>query len=97
MVDAVIDTTGQVADHIRRVRDGGTVTTVVPPAFPSERGIRSSLTWREPDPDDLAQVAAALANGVLTPRVAMTFPLEQAAQAHARFEQRGLKGKIVLV
>jgi NADPH2:quinone reductase len=35
--------------------------------------------------------------GLLTPRVAQTYPLSQAGEAHARLIQGGLRGRIVLL
>jgi NADPH:quinone reductase-like Zn-dependent oxidoreductase len=35
--------------------------------------------------------------GLLTPRVAQTYPLSQAAEAYARFARGGQRGRIVLV
>ena len=42
---------------------------------------------------DLARLAGL---GRLTPRVAGTFPFEEAAQAHATFAKGGVRGRVVL-
>jgi NADPH:quinone reductase-like Zn-dependent oxidoreductase len=36
-------------------------------------------------------------DGLITLRVAATFPAEQAAEAHRRLEARGIRGRLVLV
>lgn len=46
--------------------------------------------------DRLDLVRQAVEDGALTPRVALTMPLAQAAQAHRLVERGGLRGRIVL-
>lgn len=47
--------------------------------------------------DDLRQLAALAATGGLTVHIDTALPLEQAAQAHQRLEQRQTRGKVVLL
>jgi NADPH:quinone reductase-like Zn-dependent oxidoreductase len=47
--------------------------------------------------DDLTQVLALLADGVLTPQVAARFPLSEAGSALALAESRTVAGKVVIV
>jgi NADPH:quinone reductase-like Zn-dependent oxidoreductase len=44
----------------------------------------------------LEHIVELTESGKLTPRVAETFPLERAADAHARVERGGLRGRVVL-
>lgn len=46
--------------------------------------------------DKLAELTELAAAGILTPRVAQTFPAEQAAEAHRRMEAGGVRGRLVL-
>jgi NADPH:quinone reductase-like Zn-dependent oxidoreductase len=51
----------------------------------------------ESDPEELERLLRAVAEGRLRTRVAETVALGQAAEAHRMSEQRGRRGKIVLV
>jgi NADPH:quinone reductase-like Zn-dependent oxidoreductase len=50
-----------------------------------------------PEAARLAYLSALAEVGLLTPRVALTYPLSQAAEAHARLIQGGRRGRIVLL
>ncbi|MFD7960793.1 NADP-dependent oxidoreductase [Streptomyces zaomyceticus] len=52
--------------------------------------------WVRPDPVDLAALADLVDDGVLTVRVARTFPLERAADAQRANAAGGLNGKVVV-
>ncbi|MFJ2935634.1 NADP-dependent oxidoreductase [Streptomyces sp. NPDC087219] len=52
--------------------------------------------WVRPDPVDLAALADLVDDGVLSVRVARTFPLEQAADAQRANAAGGLNGKVVV-
>lgn len=45
----------------------------------------------------LAELVRAVDAGELTLRVAETYPLEDAAKAHARLAEGGVRGRLVLV
>jgi D-arabinose 1-dehydrogenase-like Zn-dependent alcohol dehydrogenase len=47
--------------------------------------------------DWLSEVRHLTMRGVLVPRVAETYPLEQAADAQRRMEAGGLRGRAVIV
>jgi NADPH:quinone reductase-like Zn-dependent oxidoreductase len=86
------------ADVLPAVRDGGRFAAVLAPAAPAaERGIVVETVQQAPDAPRLAALVAAVEAGRLTLRVAGTFPLREAAAAHARFEKGGLRGRLVLV
>ncbi|GGN72834.1 NADP-dependent oxidoreductase [Nocardia rhizosphaerihabitans] len=92
-VDAVLDTAGLSAMALATVRNRGSFVTVVGGADPIPlRGIRVHHTWISADGAALATLAAY----DLTLRVAGTLPLEQAAHAHTRLAEGGLRGRIVL-
>jgi len=50
-----------------------------------------------PEATRLSHLSALAEVGVLTPRIARTYPLSEAAQAHAQVARGGLRGRIVLV
>jgi NADPH:quinone reductase-like Zn-dependent oxidoreductase len=60
------------------------------------RGLRTTGMLVEPDGDDLQELAALVDTGAVRVRVAETFPLERAADAHRLGEQGRTAGKIVL-
>jgi NADPH:quinone reductase-like Zn-dependent oxidoreductase len=94
-VDAVLDTT--LLGVIAAVRDGGTFVTTRMDALPkAERGIRVRLTQVSPDAAMLTTLSDLATSGALTLRVAQTYPLEEAAQAHGRLAEGGLRGRLVL-
>ena len=88
------------------VRDGGAVATVRGYSNDGHRGLRffSTLVWDYAASGmENGVVGAALdrlrqqvEEGVLTLRVAATFPVEQAAEAHRRLENGGVRGRLVL-
>ncbi len=98
-VDALADGAVQNELVIGAVRDGGAFTSVR--GFPGDgqRDIRFSVTlvtkyWREQVKlDELGRLAEA---GVLSLRVAQTYPAEQAAEAHRRLEAGGSRGRQVV-
>jgi NADPH:quinone reductase len=96
-VDAVVDTAGVGEAALGAVRDGGSFVTTFPPSVPeSVRGIAVSAVQVDPDGDWLGELVALVEQGTLSLRVAQSYPLDDAAQAHARFEKRGVRGRLVL-
>ncbi|MFE6920095.1 NADP-dependent oxidoreductase [Nocardia sp. NPDC057663] len=94
-VDAVLDTVGLSTRALAAVRNRGSFVTVVAGAGADPiplRGIRVHHAWISADGSALATLAAY----DLTLRVADTLPLEQAAHAHTRLAEGGLRGRIVL-
>ncbi|MFD9546818.1 NADP-dependent oxidoreductase [Nocardia salmonicida] len=92
-VDAVLDTAGLSTRALAAVRNRGSFVTVVGGADPIPlRGIRVHHIWISAD----GAALATLAGYDLALRVADTLPLEQAADAHARLAEGGLRGRIVL-
>ncbi|MFE9364768.1 NADP-dependent oxidoreductase [Streptomyces sp. NPDC006978] len=96
--DAVLDAAVLGADALAYVRDGGDYVGVIPNAGPpSVRDIRVQVVEVAADGDRLAELVKLVDEGVLTPRVARTYPLEQAADAHTRLAEGGVRGRLVLV
>jgi NADPH:quinone reductase-like Zn-dependent oxidoreductase len=97
-VDAVFDTSGAglLADAIALTGDAGRVITIADESAP-EHGVR--FTGQDPAdraPEALPELAALLAGGGLAVPVWRTYPLAQAAEAHAALDAHGNQGKIVL-
>lgn len=78
------------------LREGGTAVFTRPPQPAASERFRFETVMVQPDPATLTEMAQLLAEGVLRTRVARTFPLEEAAEAHRVAEAGGLKGKVVL-
>ena len=81
------------------VRDGGILVSTLPPslaplaAAAGERGVRLAGLFVECDQLGMRGLAELVTRGLLRPRIAATYPLEEAASAHAR---RHGPGKVVL-
>ncbi|MVU78492.1 zinc-binding dehydrogenase [Nocardia sp. ET3-3] len=97
-VDAVIDAALLGGAVLPVVRDGGVFVALLPTvAPPAERGITVTAVQQAPDGRRLAELVDLVESGALTLRVAETYPLTEAAAAHARFEKGGLRGRLVLL
>jgi NADPH:quinone reductase len=96
-VDAVVDAAVLgIAAH-EALRSGGTFVALVAPfAPPPIRGTRVVVQEVLADGARLAELSALAGAGRLTLRVAATFPLARAAEAHALVERGGLTGRVVL-
>ncbi|MEU3844620.1 NADP-dependent oxidoreductase [Streptomyces sp. NPDC028635] len=96
--DAVLDAAVLGETALAWVRDGGAYTGVIPQAQPaSVRGVRTAAVEVSADGARLAELVRLVDEGVLTLRVAETFALDDAAKAHARLAQGGVRGRLVLV
>lgn len=104
-IDVVFNTVGDAYDggSLTVLRDGGTLVSI-PGDGPSEqtvqaaaaRGIRTGWTLVEPDRHGLLALTELVEAGALRPEIAATFPLADAAAAHALGEVGHTAGKIVL-
>ena len=56
----------------------------------------NALTWVKEYPHYLEQFVPWVQRGQLTIRIAHTYPLADAAQAHAAFERRQVSGRVLL-
>jgi NADPH:quinone reductase-like Zn-dependent oxidoreductase len=98
-VDAVFDAAGAglLADAIELAGDADHVITIADDNF-AEYGVR--FTGADPAdrvPEARPELAALLADGKLRVPIWRTYPLAQAAQAHADLEARRNHGKIILL
>jgi NADPH:quinone reductase len=97
-LDAVLDTAVVGAPALGAVRDGGVLVAVTGPGTPpAQRGIRVETVHVVGDGAQLASLARLAAEGALTPRVAATYPLDDAAPAYRAVAAGGLRGAVVLV
>ncbi|MFJ6899524.1 NADP-dependent oxidoreductase [Streptomyces hokutonensis] len=97
-VDAVLDAAVLGERALAWVRDGGAFAGVIPQAAPApERGVRTGAVEVSADGARLAELVALVEKDVLTLRVADTYPLADAAEAHARLAEGGVRGRLVLV
>ena len=77
--------------------DGATIVSTRPVEDEPGRGIRQEAMLIEWDADGLRGLLHDVAGGRLRTRVDRTVPLTDAAEAHRLSDQRGRRGKIVLV
>ena len=98
-VDGLADGAVQDALVLPAVRDGGAVATVRGYRGDGQRGVRMYPTLVRRVAQDrpaLDRLRRQAEDGVLTLRVAATFPAEQAAEAHRQLEKGGVRGRQVL-
>jgi NADPH:quinone reductase len=98
-VDALLDAAVMGPPVLPAVRDGGRVIAVRPFSGETERGIAVSLVLVRRhlhEGGTLARLAELADKGVLSLRVADVRPAARAAEAHRRFEARGVRGRLVL-
>ena len=98
-VDGLADGAVQDALVLPAVKDGGAVATVRGYRGDGQRGLRFFPTLVRKVAEDRAaldRLRQQVEDGVLTLRVAQTFPAEQAADAHRLLERGGVRGRLVL-
>jgi NADPH:quinone reductase-like Zn-dependent oxidoreductase len=103
-VDVVLDLVGgkETTAALTTLRPGGVMLAVADGADEAARvralelGVRVFDTLVEPDGRSLDAVAELMAAGSVRVAVDSVFGLEDAADAHARLEAGGTRGKIVL-
>jgi NADPH:quinone reductase-like Zn-dependent oxidoreductase len=102
-VDAVLDTVGgdYPARSLPTLRDSGILVSLLP--FPPgvttdarRRGIRAQVLLVEADHGGMTAIADLISAGKLSPVIAGTFPLSDAAKAHQLGESGHVGGKLVL-
>ncbi|MEU0471241.1 NADP-dependent oxidoreductase [Streptomyces olivaceus] len=104
-VDVVLDTIGDDTSlrSLRVLRPGGVVVSILPVGsdeFFEEAGrlgVRAVRMLVDADRADMREIARLVEAGKLEPTIAKTFPLAEAAGAHALGETGRTTGKIVLV
>ncbi|MFD5540261.1 NADP-dependent oxidoreductase [Streptomyces sp. NPDC127079] len=96
-VDGAIDAANMAAGTADAVRHGGAFVSLLNSAPQARRQVRTTnLAWHT-DGERLTKLAAFAGAGLISLRVAKTFPLEQIADAHQALAAGGLRGRIVLV
>jgi NADPH2:quinone reductase len=103
--DAGIDLVGGSVAHaiFESVRDGGTYVTSVPPyinpdgVFETARGIDLHVLTVRPDNAQLSELLQRIAGAEISTAIEQEYPLDLAAEAHARQSRGGLNGKLILV
>jgi NADPH:quinone reductase-like Zn-dependent oxidoreductase len=99
-VDGLADGAVQRELAVGAVKDGGAFASVRGWGGDGGRGItfhRTSVREYDHRPELLDRLRQQAEDGVLTLRVAATFPPERAADAHRRLEARGTRGRCVIV
>ncbi|MFJ4778276.1 NADP-dependent oxidoreductase [Streptomyces sp. NPDC088762] len=98
-VDALIDAAVLGEPALGAVRDGGVLVTCRPYELPATRGITVHQAFVIAHPDKkaaLTELAALAAGGAVTLRTAGLLPAAEAARAHARLEDGGVRGRLIL-
>ncbi|WP_345652601.1 NADP-dependent oxidoreductase [Streptomyces siamensis] len=104
-VDVVLDTVGgdYVQRSLRTLREGGILVTILPqgskelPAQAEKAGVRATEMLVDADHAGMKAIAELVEAGKLRASVAETFPLAEAAGAHALGDTGRTAGKLVLV
>ncbi|MEU1390176.1 MULTISPECIES: NADP-dependent oxidoreductase [unclassified Nonomuraea] len=97
-VDAVVDAAVLGLPALDAVRDGGAFVALSSGVAPvALRGTDVATVLFRSDARQLAELVRLVEAGRLTLRVAGTYPLDKAADAHARLAEGGLRGRLVLV
>jgi NADPH:quinone reductase len=98
-VDGLADAALLDAAALPAVRDGGAVATLRGYAGDGKRGLRVTpvlVRTYVQELEKLDQLRELAERGVVTLRVADTYPAAQAADAHRRLEAGGIRGRLVL-
>lgn len=96
-VDGVLDAAELKTAALESLRAGGSFTAVGLGSDPvPRRGTRVANVWVHADGPRLTALSALVDAGRLTLRVADTYPLDKAAEAHARLAAGGVRGRLVL-
>jgi NADPH:quinone reductase-like Zn-dependent oxidoreductase len=100
-VDVAFDAVGgeTTASLVPALRTGGVLVTIAnapPEQAAAQRGARAELFSMSPSSEQLARIAALVADGTVRVEIAHTFLLEEARQAHELSEAGHTRGKIVL-
>ncbi|MFB9529722.1 NADP-dependent oxidoreductase [Nonomuraea roseola] len=97
-VDAVIDAAITGLAGLDALRDGGAFIALSAGVAPVPlRGTDVATVFFREEPRQLAEIVRLAELGRLTTRVAGTYPLEKAADAHARLSSGGVRGRLVLL
>jgi len=96
-VDGAVDAANLAAGTADAVRHGGAFVSLLNSAPQARREVRmTNLAWHT-DAERLAKLASYAGAGLISLRVARTYPLQEIADAHRALAGGGLRGRIVLV
>jgi NADPH:quinone reductase len=96
-VHGAVDAANLAAGAADAVRHGGGFVSLLNSApMPRRQVTMTNMAWHT-DPDRLAKLVAYAGAGMITLRVARTYPLERVADAQEALASGGLRGRIVLV
>lgn len=96
-VHGAVDAANLAAGAADAVRHGGAFVSLLNSAPMARREVRMiNMAWHT-DAGRLAKLAAYAGAGLISLRVAKTYPLERIADAHRALAEGGLRGRIVLV
>jgi NADPH2:quinone reductase len=98
-VDAVVDAAVTGREIVPAVRDGGRIVCLRAFVGDLDRGISTeliSVRAYATESEKLRSLARLVERGALNLRVAETFSPDRAADAHARLEASGIRGRLVL-
>ncbi len=98
-VDGLADGSVQDAAVLPAVRDGGAVATVRGYRGDGQRDVRvlpTRVSRAAEDRAGLDRLRQQVEDGLVTLRVARTFPAEQAAEAHRTLARGGIRGRLVI-
>jgi NADPH:quinone reductase len=98
-VDGLADGSVQDAALLPAVRDGGAMATVRGYRGDGQRDVRvlpTRVSRAAEDRAGLDRLRQQVEDGLLTLRVARTFPAEQAAEAHRTLARGGIRGRLVI-
>lgn len=93
-VDACLDAASD-PNALNTIADGGSMVAVVLPIPDTDRNIEVQVVFVEPNAQQLAALVEVVDQGRITLRVADTYDLTEAATAHQRLEEGGLRGRLV--
>ncbi|MGC5054746.1 NADP-dependent oxidoreductase [Micromonospora sp. DT48] len=96
--DAVVDLAVIGPSLLDLIRDGGGYVAASPPLRPEPvRGIRTFALEVRPDGSRLSELVKLVTSGDIPLRVAGVYPFADAAAAHDRLAQGGVRGGVVIV
>ncbi|NUR84109.1 MAG: NADP-dependent oxidoreductase [Nonomuraea sp.] len=97
-VDAVVDAALSPVAALDALADGGTFVALSVGVAPvALRGTVVRTVFFRAEPAQLAEIVRLVEAGRVTARVAGTYPLAKAADAHARLAAGGVRGRLVLI
>lgn len=100
-VDVAFDAVGGATTQslVPTLREGGVLVTIAaapPDEAARERGARAELLVMSPDAEQLARIAALVADGEVRVELAEVLPLAEVRRAHELVESGHTRGKLVL-